>query len=502
MNGFPWLSLMTLIPLLGGVVIWLAREVALARMIAMAAALLELLLALGIWIGFPADGALHFVERRSWAPQIGLEYFLGLDGIGLCFLLVTAFVFPMALLSSRGQPFESRGYYAFLLLLEAGLVGTFTALNFLHWFFFWELSLLPAFFLLRMAGGPNRVQAATQFFLYTMVGSIAMLVGFLGLHGLTGTFDFVELGKLARTGALETALNRSNWAGWGGVATGTVIFWLLFLGFAVKLPLVPLHGWLPSTYTQAAIPLVMVFTGVMSKMGAYGLVRILVPILPQQIVAAQPVLLGLAVVTIVYGAFAALGQRDLKAMLAYSSLSHLGYCALGAFALAPGQTAALNGVLLQVFSHGVVAAALFAWIGFLQRRIHDGRCSLETFGGIRAAAPGMAGLVGILIFSSLGLPGLSGFPAEFLVFKGAFAVSPLAAVLALPGLLVTAIFLLRLLGAIFNGPLSSNVAGLADLTALEWLCLAPAVGLTLALGFAPGLLNRLADPALHNLILR
>ncbi len=500
MSAWPWLSILTLLPLAAGVAIAAGRNLERARMVALAVAVFELAAGIAVWIGFPADGALQLVERRSWAPSIGLEYFVGVDGVSLAFLLVTVVVFPMALLAARGQPFETASFYSLTMLLQAGLIGTFTALNFLHWFFYWELSLLPAFFLLRMAGGANRVPAATQFFLYTMAGSIAMLVGFLGLHGLTGTFDLIKLGELQRSGAIEAALNRASWAGWSGTTIGGAIFTLILLGFAVKLPLVPLHGWLPTTYTQAAIPLVMIFTGVMSKMGVYGLVRILVPILPQQIVAAQPVLLGLAVVTVVYGALAALGQRDLKAMLAYSSLSHLGYCALGAFALAPGQTAGLHGVLLQVFSHGIVAAALFAWVGFLQRRTGEACCPIDTFGGLRATAPAMAGLVGLLIFASLGLPGLSGFPAEFLVFKGAFAASPMAAFLALPGLLVTAVFLLRLLGGVFNGPPKPALANVGDLTPLEWLCLAPAAALALALGFAPGLLNRLADPALSQFL--
>jgi NADH-quinone oxidoreductase subunit M len=447
-------------------------------------------------------------ETFAWLPAIGLQYRLAVDGISAVFLLLTAVVFLMAVVATGQSTFADARYFGLLLLLEGGLLGTFTAQNFLHFFLFWEISLIPAFFIVRLFGGPHRAAASIQFFVYTMVGSIAMLLGFLALFLATGTFDLAELARIRPADGFGPVLaQKLNWAGLSPAALGTIVFLLAFLGVAVKVPLWPLHSWLPATYTQAPTSATMVLTGVMSKMGVYALVRLILPIFPEQIQALHVPLLTLAVITILYGALAALAQRDIKSLFAYSSLSHLGYCFLGVFAAAkagiPGleneRAAAINGVLLQVLSHGIIAAALFGFVSFLERRT-GGVLEYENFGGLRKVNPVFAGLMGIAVFSSLGLPGLSGFPAEFLIFKGAFSFAPAAAAFAVLGLLFTAAYLLTFYGGVFFGPLNANRSAMSDMTTTEKMVVLPALAISLALGFAPQLLLAVCNPAVTALV--
>jgi NADH-quinone oxidoreductase subunit M len=379
--------------------------------------------------------------------------------------------------------------------LQAGLFGTFTALNFFHWFIFWELILVPAFFLIRLWGGPQRSAAATQFFIYTLAGSVTLLLAFLALYQAHGTFDFLRLAELGRSGELTGQLaERLGWAGWTGERLGLLLFMGVFLGFAVKVPLMPFHTWLPMAYTEAPTTVTMLLTGLMSKMGVYGFLRILLPIFPGQMQALLTPLLALALVTIVFSAAAAFAQTDLKRMLAYSSINHLGYCLLGIFAVAgafgenvvPGiePAAALNGVMLQMFNHGLTAATLFAFLHFMEQR-SGGLRGLGDFGGLRRVAPVLTGLMGIALFSSLGLPGLNGFVGEFLIFKGSFALVPWAAALALPGLLITAAFIVTLIERVFCGPLNERWGGFADLTLWEKAIVVPPIALMFLLGIWP-----------------
>jgi len=432
------------------------------------------------------------------------------DGLGLLMVALTALIVPMALLASGQVRERVPLYFALLLFLQAGLFGTFTALNFFHWFLFWELSLVPAFFLIKFWGGPQRGSAATQFFIYTMVGSVAMLLSFLALFLATGKFDFLEWAELRRAGDWGAALSaRLGWSSLSPEALSGLVFLGVFLGLAVKVPVMPLHTWLPATYAEAPTPVTMVLTGLMSKMGVYGFLRLLVPLFPEQLRCWLIPLLWLAVLTIVASAAAAFAQRDLKRMLAYSSINHLGYCLLGIFAalrLSEGvlrpeleRAAALNGVYLQMFNHGLTAATLFCCLGFLEQRA-GGLRGLEDFGGLRKVAPVFCGLMGIAVFASLGLPGLNGFVGEFLVFKGAFALVPWATALAALGLLITAVFLLTLLQKVFHGPLNPKWARLPDLDAAERLLLLPAVALMFALGINPQLVIRMTNETVLGLI--
>ena len=401
-------------------------------------------------------------------------------------------------------------YYTLVLFLQAGLFGTFTALNFFHWFIFWELSLIPAFFLIRLWGGPRRAPAATQFFIYTMVGSIALLLSFLALRIATGSFDFEHLAGLAREGKLTGLLG--NALGWKNLTYSqfaSVIFFGAFLGFAVKVPLMPFHTWLPGAYAEAPSSTTMLLTGVMSKMGVYGFLRILLPIFPEQMHALRTPLLVMAVVTIVFSASAAFAQKDLKRILAYSSINHLGYCLLGIFAvvnftgtdatLPTEQAAALNGVLLQMFNHGLTAATLFWFVALLEQR-SGGLRGLNDFGGLRKVAPVFCGLMGIALFSSLGLPGLNGFVGEFLIFKGVFPLAAWAAALSVIGLLVTAIFILTILQRVFHGPLNAQWSKLPDLTLRERALLAAPIAMMFVLGLWPQLVLGIINPTVGRMV--
>lgn len=499
MSTFPWLTFITLTPLLGAALVAGLEpgRKRLARALGLGFSLLALAQAAGLWLNFnPASVELQFVERHPWIPSIHVDYFLGVDGLGLLMVLLTALVIPFSLLASARSDGLERGFVALMLLLEAGLFGAFTALNFIHWFLFWELSLVPAYFLIKLWGGPRRAAAANQFFVYTMVGSVTLLLSMLAVFLVTDSFDFIALGEKGRSGELASLFSvKLAWYGLSPRALALVIFGGAFLGFAVKVPVVPFHTWLPATYAEAPTGVSMVLTGVMSKMGVYGMLRVLLPIFPEQMRWVLTPLLWLAVATIVLSAFAALAQRDLKRIVAYSSINHLGYCLLGIFAAAQltgneprwttEKASALGGVMLQMFSHGVTASALFYFVGLIEQRA--GRRALDDFGGLRRVAPVFCGLMGITVFASLGLPGLSGFIGEFLIFKGVFPLAAWAAVLSASGLLVTAVFLLTLLQRVWSGPLAPQWNAFADLTWSERLTVLPALGLMLVLGVYPQL---------------
>jgi NADH-quinone oxidoreductase subunit M len=527
-NGPTLPTILTLLPMVGAALLLGMEHKKLPRCLAIAVSFVALGLTLCLVAHFDRSSPdIQFVERHAWIPTLNIEYFVGVDGLSLALLLLTAIVTPMALLASNlgragchpdpfipgimgtggavpshaepglGAPLGKPNlYYALILFLQSGLFGAFTALNFFHWFLYWELTLIPAFFLVKFWGGPQRHGASLQFFIYTMVGSIALLLAFLAVYQATGTFDLIVLAEKGRTGELASAmLVKLGWYGLTAKQLSLVIFSLAFLGFAVKTPLMPFHTWLPTTYTEAPTPVTMLLTGVMSKLGVYGFLRLLLPLFPEAMRALLTPLLWFAVATIVLSAAAALVQTDLKRVLAYSSINHLGYCLLGLFAAvsvtapdtrwAVEKTAALDGVVLQMFNHGLTAATLFLFVSFLEQR---GARGLGDFGGLRKVAPVFCGLMGIAVFSSLGLPGLNGFVGEFLIFKGAFPLAPWATALSVAGLLLTAIFLLTLMQRIFHGPLNERWSAFTDLTLRERLLVAPAIALIFVLGIYPQLL--------------
>ena len=487
----PVLTILTAIPAVAALLVLLAGNRAhLARTLAMLAAVASLALALWAWLGLSTDGTMTFVERSAWVPGLGIEYHLGVDGLGGLMVLLAAIVSLMAIAVSTKVTSQPGLYFALILLLESGLFGTFTALNFFHWFLFWELSLIPAFFLIKLWGGDGRGPAATQFFVYTMVGSVALLLAFLALFLATGSMDFEVLAQMASSGELTTAIQTH---------LGPISLWLalaVLLGFAVKVPLMPFHTWLPATYSKAPTPVTMLLTGAMSKMGVYGLLRLALPIFGQELAQVRTPLLVLATLTVVAGAWAAVVQKDLKRIFAYSSVNHLGYCLLAIFAVALpagtnasitlSQTAALDGVVLQMFNHGLTAAAIFWFLALIEER-SGGLLGINDFGGLRKPAPVLCGLMGIALFSSLGLPGLNGFVSEFLIFRGVFPLSWLSATVSVLGLLITASVILTVIQRVFSGPVAERWKSFPDLTTTERLDFAPVLLLMALLGLLPQL---------------
>ena len=506
MTAFPWLTILTILPVAGAIVLLAVggRNKNFARWLALAFSFLALTLTLILWHNFDsASGGMQFQERYTWIATLGVEYHVGIDGLGLLMLLLSSIVVPIGMVASWQIQERVPLYFSLVLLLQACLFGTFTALNFFHWFIFWELGLVPAFFLIKLWGGPRRTSAATQFLVYTMVGSIALLLAFLAIFLATGKFDFIGLAQLAQNGQLMPAvIAKLGWHRFTPEHVALIIFAGAFLGFAVKVPLVPFHTWLPAAYAEAPTGTTILLTGAMSKMGLYGFLRILLPIFGAEMQVVLTPLLWLAVATIVLSAYAALAQKDLKRIFAYSSINHLGYCLLGIFAVVKftggdaartaEKYAAMNGVLLQMFNHGLTAATLFWFVAMLEKR-SGGLRGLNDFGGLRKVAPVFTGLMGIALFSSLGLPGLNGFVGEFLIFKGSFPLVTWATALSVLGLLVTAIFILGILQRVFSGPLNEKWTTLPDLTTGERLALAPAIALMFALGLWPQLVLGVID---------
>ncbi len=516
MITFPWISTLTIVPVVGAIVLLAfgSRNKVLVRWIALAFSFLALVLTLALWHQFnPLADGYQFQELHAWIPALNAEYRVGIDGLGLLMLLLTSIVVPIGMLASWQIQQRVSLYFALVLLLQACLVGTFTALNFFHWFIYWELGLIPAFFLIKLWGGPKSAKAAMQFLVYTMVGSIAMLMSFLAIYLATKTFDFTELAHLAQSGKLMPAVvSTLGWHLFTPAHTAMVIFLGVFLGFAVKVPLIPFHTWLPSAYSEAPTGTTILLTGAMSKMGLYGFLRIVLPLFGVQMQQVLTPLLWLAVATVVLSAYAALAQTDLKRIFAYSSINHLGYCMLGIFAvvkftggdaaLTAQKFAAMNGVYLQMFNHGLTAATVFWFIAMLEKR-SGGLRGLNDFGGLRKAMPVFTGLMGIALFSSLGLPGLNGFIGEFLIFKGSFPLVTWATASSAIGLLLTAVFILGVLQRVFYGPLGEKWVHLPDLTLGERLTLVPLIGLMFALGLYPqfilGVVNHTAIQMALNL---
>jgi len=492
MSGFPWLSAIIFTPWAGALLLaWLRRlGPAVSRWLALAFSLSTLGLGLAALAAFhPAEPGYQLVERQQWMPALHVEYHLGLDGMSLLLVLLTGLVAPAALLASWRQERTPWLYGLLFLVLQGSALGVFLALNFFPWFIFWELSLVPAYFLIRIWGGSGAARAAYQFVIYTLGGSAFLLAGFAAIYAVTSTLDFPAL---AAGGGLAARLGHP-WA--------TVAFLGVFLGLAVKVPLFPFHTWLPPAYAEAPTGVSMFLTGVMSKMGVYGFFRILWPLFPASLHAAAGTLAWLALGGAVAGALAALVQEDLKRLLAYSSLSHVSFCLLALFAVAGAGpagaavsvAAALNGAVLQMFNHGVTAAALFACVGMLEAR-GGGRRGLHDFGGLRATAPVFAGLCGIALFASLGLPGLNGFISEFLILRGVFGLAPGFAAGACLALLLTAVFLLNFYQRVFHGPAGAGAGHGPDLSGRERLTLAPALLVMFLVGLVPQLALGLINP--------
>ena len=445
--------------------------------------------AMAVWLltafdtGHGAD--LQFVSRRDWIPDLGIQWLLAVDGISLFLVVLTGVLFPIALLAvDPGH--DDRAYYAWLLLLEAGVMGVFMALDLVIFFLCFEVVLVPMYFLIGRWGHGNRAYAATKFFLYTMAGSAFMLVGILALAFLhadaTGgdlTFDLVAL---AEAQSLETTTAR-----W--------VFLSFALAFAVKVPIFPLHTWLPDAHTEALTAGSVILAGVLLKLGTYGFLRFGLYLFPEASHYFAPVFLTLGVVGIVYGAVVATMQRDLKRLVAYSSVAHLGFIVLGTFSL---NTEGLEGSLLQMVNHGVSTGALFLLVGMIYERCHTRQ--IDELGGLQKPAPILAAVFTVVMLSSIGLPGLNGFVGEFLILVGAFNAHRWWAVAAAGGVILAALYLLWAYQRVFHGPAEGDNASISDLRLREGLVLAPLLILIVGMGVYPKPVIERMEPAVDALV--
>jgi NADH-quinone oxidoreductase subunit M len=554
MSDGPWLTLLVLSPLAGMLLVALAGALRLddrlVKIGATAWSLTSLGLAIFVWSGFDAgavadgQGVVQFVEKFTWIEAIRVDYFLGVDGISLPMVLLTTVMSPIAMLASFGVEQRVKIHYALLFLLEAAMLGYFVALNFFFFFIFWEFSLVPAFFIIQNWGRDpenRRRYAAFKFFVYTMAGSVGMLLLFQLFYVATSaagipTFDLVTLGRLgmglpvagsqnelaqlqqfvgADPATFQTVLFRyvesiglTNYLGNFPLLYTSIAFWAIFVAFAIKLAVWPFHTWLPDAYAEAPTAGSILLSAVMSKMGAYGMLRIMLPIVPDAAQLFGPVIGALALVGIVAGAFGALSYTggDVKRLIGYTSINHMGYVALaiaaaataGAGADANSRAIAINGAVMQMVAHGLSTGALFLLVGMLYAR--TGTYNLRDWGGLRKVMPTFAGVMGMAMFANLGLPGLAGFVGEFFIVRGTWASLPFFTLLSTIGLVVTALALLQMYGRIFNGPLNprwSGAAGVRDMRvlSLEFLAAAPLLALLLILGVYPAPIMDLANGA-------
>ncbi|MBI4271154.1 MAG: NADH-quinone oxidoreductase subunit M [Candidatus Rokubacteria bacterium] len=469
------LSAITFLPAAGGLVLLLVprRRAGAFRVGALLISLATLALSLPLFFGFDADAtAYQFEEVRRWLPTLGVTYHVGIDGISLLLVLLTTFLTPLVL-ASAWQSIEDRvkEFVVTMLILETGMLGVFVSLDLFLFYVFWEAMLIPMYFIIGVWGGANRVYAAVKFVLYTMAGSVLMLVAILALyvqHGAaTGTYTF-DVPVLARW-VLAPGLGQN------------LMFLAFALAFAIKVPLFPFHTWLPDAHVEAPTPGSVILAGVLLKMGTYGFLRFCLPFFPDASLAFAPLFFALAVIGIVYGAWVSTVQTDIKKLVAYSSVSHLGFVMLGIFTL---NQQGLVGGLIQMVNHGLSTGALFLMVGMIYERRHTRL--IADFGGLWKVIPAFSAVFLLVTLSSLGLPGLNGFVGEFLILVGAFQVSGWLAAAATSGIVFAALYMLWMYQRVIFGEVTREEnRGLRDLTPREWAVLAPVVIFIVWIGVYP-----------------
>jgi NADH-quinone oxidoreductase subunit M len=500
-----------------------------ARTVALAATSVVSVLSVVLWVGFdPKAEGLQFIHHFVWIRQFGIEYFVGTDGVSVSMLILSAFVFSVAWVASvpwwgklddHHHPHFSKrrvpGYMILFLLLETGVLGTFSAQDFFLFYVFWELMLLPMYFLIGVWGAPPRTDedgrvrggpyAAIKFFLYTLAGSVLMLLAMIAIYFQSGpaelvdgtqtshTFNLVFLTEMGRAGLFTKA------APLVGMPFAKAVFIALFIGFAIKVPMFPFHTWLPDAHVDAPTPISVILAGILLKTGMYGILRFNLQILPDTLVWAASAIAVLGVINIVYGAFVCLAQRDLKKLIAYSSVSHMGFCLLGLAALTPE---GITGSMFQMVSHGVVSPMLFLVAGVIYDRAHTR--DIPGFGGLAQRLPEYTALTGLAFMASLGLPGLAGFVGEVLVFLGGFGAPDPSfrfyVVAAVPAVVITAAYYLWTMHRMFLGTIREKWANLWDMTWRERFTMYPLAAVTILLGFYPMPVFDLVNPALHRLV--
>lgn len=483
--GFPILSMLIFLPLVGSAVILLMKrenEKA-VKMVSLLVSIATFALSLLLFSNFDKSTHLmQFVERQEWIPSLNINYYLGLDGISVLFVLLATLVTILCVLISwESIKTKTKEFFISLLVMEGAMIGVFCSLDFMLFYIFWEAMLIPMYLLIGVWGGPNRVYAAVKFFLYTLVGSVLMLVGIIVLYFFAGrTFDILEL--MTKTYPYNMQL---------------VLFWAFFAAFAVKVPMFPVHTWLPDAHTEAPTAGSVILAAVLIKMGAYGFLRFSMPLLPDASRAMTPVMLTLSVIAIIYGGIICLAQTDLKRLIAYSSVSHMGFVTLGIFAL---NTQGVEGGILQMLNHGVVTGALFLSVGIIYDRTHTR--VIADYGGVASVMPLYASLFMVLTFASIGLPATNGFIGEFLILLGGFAANQWAGVLAASGIIIGAAYMLWLYQRVFFMATNPKVAGLQDVNMREVITLLPMIVLIFWIGIYPNVFLSFMHPSVQHLLER
>lgn len=471
------LSLITFLPVIGAVVVLLSPGDGLKKTIALGTTLATFVVSLLLLPGWQNVPEMQFVERYAWMPELDIFYYLGVDGISLWLVLLTTLLMPIAVAFSNQHVRENVGsYLALMLLMETAVLGVFLSLDLVLFYIFWEFSLIPMALLIGRWGSQNRVYAAVKFFLYTLAGSALMLVAILVLYFNTGTFDVLELQNAGLPAGLQQ-----------------LAFLAFVLAFAIKVPLFPFHTWLPDAHVQAPTAGSVILAGVLLKMGTYGFLRFALPFFPQAAADYAPLLSVLAIVGILYGALVALVQRDLKSLVAYSSVAHMGFVILGIFAL---NEQGISGAVLQMVNHGLSTGALFLLVGMLYERRHTRL--LSDFGGLWASVPVFSFFFLVVAMSSAGLPGLNGFVGEFTILLGTYASNPLFAVLGTAGIILAAWYLLVAFRKVAQGALDNPAnfkENLPDLNRAEIAQLLPLVLLFFVIGLLPNLFLSKINPS-------
>ena len=489
---FPILTSLVALPVAGAILLLLVnggeeRSAPLVRNVALVVSLLVFAETLLLWSRFnAASGDFQFVERHAWIPAFGIEYYVGVDGISLLLLVLTGFLTPLALLGSwESVHTQTKAFCVFVLLLESAMMGVFISLDLFLFYIFWDAMLVPMYFLIGIWGYERRIYAAIKFILYTMAGSVLMLIAILALaylhyaaHGVY-SFDLLKLYGLSLT------RHQQFW------------FFLAFaLAFAIKVPLFPFHTWLPDAHVEAPTAGSVILAGVMLKMGTYGLVRFAFPLFPDAAMFFAPALAVLAVIGIVYGALVAMVQPDMKKLVAYSSVSHLGFVVLG---IASMNTQGVSGAVYQMLSHGVTTGGLFLIVGMLSDRRHTRQ--IADYGGLKKVTPHLVAAFLIVTLASIGLPGLNGFVGEFLILLGAFRWDPRLAAFAATGVILSATYMLWMFQRVNYGPVTNEKnAGLADLRPREWAVIVPIIAVAILMGVLPNLFLRPIEPSVERLL--
>ena len=487
--AFPYGTALLAVPAAGAAVTAFipARKASLVRNVSLGVSLVTLVLAAAMLVDFDkAEPGFQFVESKIWIKSLGIKYLMGVDGISLFMVVLTGLLFPIALLASGKITKRVNAYFALMLTLEAALMGIFLSVDLFLFFVFWEAMLVPMYFLIGNWGYDRRIYAALKFFIYTAAGSALLLLGILSLAVLHANAPDAQL-----TFDLRTLME------WEGLNPSTARWLFLAFGasFAIKVPLFPLHTWLPDAHVEAPTAGSVLLAGLLLKLGAYGFLRFSLTLFPQASVDFAPLMLTLATIGILYGAIVAAMQRDLKKLVAYSSVAHLGFVVLGTFALT---TVGIQGGIFTMVSHGLTTGALFLLVGVLYDRRHTRQ--IDAFGGVWKSAPKLGGIFLAITFASIGLPGLSGFVGEFLSLIGTFVVHRPYAILSTAGVILAAVYMLWAFQRVFTGEPSGENATFRDLDRVELATLLPLLALSLFLGLFPKPLLERVEPSVKALI--